>query len=572
MNASSEEVARVLMLGRGWFPDTVGGLDRYYRSLLEHLPEASGVVIGPGADAPDRVRLVARPGASGPVRILAYWWAVRERMASADLIDVHFALYAAAPVLASRRRPRVVFHFHGPWADESVTSGDSSRLRFLARHALERSTLRRADAFVVLSGAFRRVLVERYRVKPWDIHVLAPGVALDVFVPGDRAQARARLDLRERAFVVASARRLVPRMGVGVLLDAWEELDGRLPADSMLVVAGDGPLLGALAERAKAPRLAGRVRFLGRISDSELLDLYRAADVAALPTIEHEGFGMVVLEAAACGTPSLVSDVGGLPQAVHGLDSTLVVGTGDTGAWAERLLEAARGTLPPRDATRRFAEGFDWSAIAAQHRALYRRLHTQEKDKRFRIVYLELGGRPPLIRLLAAPSSVNAHVLAALDGPEVAALQIAGISVEVLPEAGFALAHTARLARRLRQLRPDLVVVSANSMGVSGVLAARIARIPLIWYADERYAAGASGARCLLRRWASGVIADSAETLGALHLPAGKLTQVVPDLDEEPSVEHGDAVAGDGREAASTRPGGVIAEAIPRFYERVLGR
>jgi glycosyltransferase involved in cell wall biosynthesis len=160
------------MLGRGWFPDTVGGLDRYYRSLFEALPEASGVVIGPAVAPPSQISVVADAGAAGVTRIAGYWLAVRRRRAGCELIDAHFALYAAATLRTRRhRRLPTVFHFHGPWADESVASGDASRLRFVARRALERRTLRRADAFVVLSAAFRRVLVERYRVPPWDVHV-----------------------------------------------------------------------------------------------------------------------------------------------------------------------------------------------------------------------------------------------------------------------------------------------------------------------------------------------------------------------------------------------------------------
>ena len=241
---------RVLMLGMGWFPATLGGLNRYYRSLLEELPRASGVVIGPAEDAPDSVSVVADASAALPRRVLGYWRASRRAARATDIIDAHFALYAAAPLLlgGAQRRP-VVFHFQGPWADENVAAGDSSRIRHAARARLERAVHARVDAHVVLSSAFRRVLVERYRVRPWEVHVWAPGVALERFTPGARDQARRELGLTEDAFVAVCTRRLVARMGLDVLLDAWGEIASELPRGSLLLLVGDGPLREHLGAR-----------------------------------------------------------------------------------------------------------------------------------------------------------------------------------------------------------------------------------------------------------------------------------------------------------------------------------
>ena len=135
-------------------------------------------------------------------------------------------------------------------------------------------------------------------------------------------------------------------MGLDVLLDAWSELEGVLPEGSTLLLVGDGPLREQLSERAARSPLAGRVRVLGRVSDAELIDAYRAADVAVVPTIALEGYGLVVLEAAACGTPSVVSDVGGLAEAALELDRSLLVAPGDAGRWRARLQQAAGGQLP----------------------------------------------------------------------------------------------------------------------------------------------------------------------------------------------------------------------------------
>ncbi len=551
---------RVLMLGMGWFPASLGGLNRYYRSLFEQLPDARGVVVGPSDDAPPSINVVAR--SQLPIRLLSFSRAARSAAAGAELVDAHFALYAAAPLFtrALGARP-LVFHFHGPWADENLAAGDSSRVRFALRAALERFVLRRADAYVVLSSAFRRMLLERYRVLPWDVHVWDPGVALEVFAPGDRALARERLGLAPDAFIAVCVRRLVPRMGIDVLLDAWSAIAETLPERSQLLLVGDGELRDAFAERSARPPLAGRVRVMGRLSDERLIDAYRAADVAVVPSLALEGFGLIVPEAAGCGTPSIVSDAGGLPEAVHALDPSLVVPAGDPVALGTRLEAAAHGSLPTREATRDFAVGYSWQRLSERHRDLYGRLLRSERDERPRVVFLDhvarlSGGEIALMRLLPHFQRINAHMILGEDGPLAERLVRAGVSVEVLPIAPSArdarrdtvtlgaasplaalhtLAYVARLTRRLRALNPDVVHTNSLKSGVYGSIAAKAAGIPLVWHVRDRIAddyiprTAVHLVRALIRHLADGVVANSTATLETLPPTVrGSLSWVIP--------------------------------------------
>jgi len=545
---------RPLMLGKGWFPDQLGGLDRYYRELLEQLPEAGGVVVGGGhAPAPARLARVSEHERPLPLRLLAYWRAAQRAAGRADVVDAHFALYALAPLWLGRLRAKpLVVHFHGPWADECAAAGDDSRLRLGARRLLERAAYRRADEAVVLTSAFRRVLVERYRMRPWNVHVVPPGVDLERFWPGPAGEARERLGLQPDAFVAVAVRRLVPRMGLEPLLDAWGEALERLPPASTLLIAGDGPLRAPLAAAIGARGLGDRVRLLGRVDERTLVDCYRAADVAVVPTLAHEGFGLVVLEAAACGTPTIVTAVGGLPEAVAGLDRSLVVPPGDRAALRERLVRA-QADRPDRTAARAHAERFGWPAVAERHRAIARCAAARTPvDRRLKVVYLDhvaqlSGGEIALLRLLPHLDRVQPHVLLAEDGPLVEQLDLAGISSEVLPfgerarrlrrervdrgggvsplVAASTAAYVLRLARRLRQLAPDIVHTNSLKAGVYGSMAARLAGLPVIWHVRDRIAddylpgPAVTLVRRMSRHLATAVVANSHATMETLAAP-----------------------------------------------------
>lgn len=581
----TNDVVRTLMLGKGWFPDELGGLDRYYRDLFEHLPDASGIVIGSNPSTPGRVTGVSGHERPLAQRLLSFWRAGQRAADRADVVDAHFALYALAPLrLGGLRRKPVVLHFHGPWADECMAAGDRAALRTVGRRVLERATYRRADEAIVLTSAFRQVLVERYRVRPWNINVEAPGVDLGRFTPGRVKEARRALDLDPDAFVAVTVRRLVSRMGLEVLVEAWSEAVSSLPPGSTLLVVGDGPLRAALSTAVGERGISHSVRLLGRVDDDQLVELYRAADVAVVPTIEHEGFGLVVIEAAACGTPSIVTDVGGLPEAIGALDSSLIVPPGDRDALRERLLRA-QVDRPSRAATRAYAERFAWTAVAERHDKIFRRVAMRHaaieaagsagagirragarsgKDDRLKVVYLDhvarlSGGEIALLRLLPHLDRVSPHVVLAEDGPLVGRLHVAGISTEILPlcdtarnlrkhdvhrdgippaAAGAAAAYVLRLAARLRQLQPDVVHTNSLKSGVYGSLAARLAGIPVIWHMRDRLAEDylPPAAIRLVRRMSShlaaAVIANSRSTMETLAKSSrsGPIYSVLPDL------------------------------------------
>ncbi|HEY8202564.1 MAG TPA: glycosyltransferase, partial [Actinomycetota bacterium] len=574
-----------LLLGMGWFPDQPGGLNRYFRGLLDAL-RAEGVphravVVGPASDPPPGVAVVSDRAAPLAHRVLRFAEAVRGVRADRGpvcLVDAHFCLYGLVPaVLGSVRKLPLVVHFQGPWADEGRSSRVGGMPRLVAKRLVERAVYRRAREVVVLSGAFRRVLVERYGIVPWRVSVIPPGVDLARFCPGPpaeidaRAEARRRLGLPLDASVVVAVRRLVPRMGVGVLLEAWSlVLDGldekaRGRSGSMLLIVGDGPERTRLEAQARALGIAGATRFAGTAGDAELVDCYRAADLSVTPTLELEGFGLVVLESLACGTPALVTGCDALPETVARLDPGLIVPAGDAEALAERLRGALDGTQPPpsRGRCRAFAEQFSWSRAAARNLEVYRRAMDPAPPRRkLRVVYLDhcarlSGGELALLRLLPALEEVERHVVLAEDGPLAARLVHAGVSVEVLPMAEAArglprgsvrpgaiplrsvagsAAYVVRVARMLVRYRPDIVHTNSLKAALYGILAARLARVPVVWHlrdrvADDYLPPAALGLLRRLARLPAAVVANSQatlDTLGTLRCPGYVIASPVP--------------------------------------------
>lgn len=557
-----------LLLGAEWWTDQPGGLPRYLADLFDAL-RAGGLhpraaVAGPAADAP--VGVVAGGHFAGflPARLWRYALATARSSRGVDVVDAHFALYALLPVVFGplRRLPLVV-HFQGPWAEESLVEGEGSGLRLAAKRAIERAVYRRARTVVVLSSAFKRVLVDGYGVAPWVVEVVPPGVDLERFSPGDRVAARRRLGLPADAAVVLAVRRLVPRMGLDGLVEAWAKVEPGV-GGGVLVLAGDGPertRLAALADRLGVTR---SVRLLGGVGDAALVDWYRAADVSVVPSAALEGFGLVVLESLACGTPAIVSDSGGLPEAVRDLDPSVVVPAGDAAALADRLLGGLDGTapLPERERCRAHAERFSWPAVAGRHGAIYAaaaRPAVPAGDRRLRVVYLDhcaqlSGGELALLRLLPALADIDAHVILGEDGPLVDRLRREGVSVEImelavaaravrrdrvrpgrlpLAAAAEAASYTARLARRLHRLRPDLVHTNSLKAALYGGAAARLASVPAVWHVRDRiaddYLPAAAGrlVRLAGRLLPSAIIANSAATLDALG-PGPTRTAVVP--------------------------------------------
>jgi phosphatidylinositol alpha-1,6-mannosyltransferase len=225
---------------------------------------------------------------------------------------------------------------------------------------------------VVAAGTFAARETERVARRALPMLVVPPGVDIERFRPiaaDARPAARARLGLDPEAPLVVGVSRLVPRKGFDVLIDAVAGLDG-----VHLVLAGSGRDAARLARRAR--RLGPRVRLLGRVDDADLPRLYACADVFAMPCrerwggLEAEGFGIVFLEAAACGVPVVAGRGGGAAEAVVDGETGSVVdprSVAEVGAAIERMLGDAELRARLGAAARSRAENdFSYDALVAR--------------------------------------------------------------------------------------------------------------------------------------------------------------------------------------------------------------
>ena len=168
--------------------------------------------------------------------------------------------------------------------------------------------------------------------------------------------------------------RLAAIKRVDLLLRATARIRQEHGIPVTLLVAGTGPLEGALRRQAERLRLGDGVRFLGRISEDEKRDLYRRAWVHLL-TSEKEGWGLSVIEAAACGTPTVGSAVPGLRDSVRDGETGVLVRHGDVATLASTVAELLEDA-PRREAmglaARTHAERFTWEDAAARMEGVIR--------------------------------------------------------------------------------------------------------------------------------------------------------------------------------------------------------
>lgn len=303
-----------------------------------------------------------------------------------DLVHAHYWLSGKVGAVAKERWgvPLVQsMHTLGKVKNAALAAGDAAEPDDRIRGELD--VVATADRLIANTTEEARQLTELYGADPAKVRTVSPGADLSVFTPGGhgaKAGIRRKLGIAADAVVLVFAGRVQPLKGPDVVLKAAARLieaDQEL-AKRLLVVLVGGP--SGRSERADPDRmreLAAKlgitdiVRFEPPCPQAELADWYRAATVVLTPS-HSESFGLVALEAQACGTPVVAASVGGLRTVVRDDFSGVLVHSHDPADWAQairRLVRTPRRLHALSKGALRHASTFGWSATVDRLATVY---------------------------------------------------------------------------------------------------------------------------------------------------------------------------------------------------------
>lgn len=336
---------RLLMISQD-FPPVTGGIQTYAHEVARRLAprcEAFHLVVpGPGDESADHALgfPIHRVGQATSGLVARGMWAAI-RIARQHRLDTAFHVqWQTGPIslvgrrLGPIRRMFVAAHGRellldplGAWPGGSAIFG-----------GVRRRVIAQADGLIPVSR-FTGGLLQDLGAPQNKIHVVGNGTDPEHFVPTDGQEFRTRHGLGDRPLVITLGR-LVPNKGVDTVIEAMPAIVRDCP-NALYAIGGSGPDRGRLEELARRLGVSGHVRFLGRIPDEDLVPCYGAADVfATLSRMDPpavEGFGIVFLEAGACGTPVVGARSGGIEDAIVDGETGLLIPPGDPAAAAAAI-------------------------------------------------------------------------------------------------------------------------------------------------------------------------------------------------------------------------------------------
>jgi glycosyltransferase involved in cell wall biosynthesis len=280
-----------------------------------------------------------------------------------DVIDAHyFYPDGVAGVLLGR-------YFGKP---VTVTARGTD-LNLIARHPLARRMItwaaKSAAANVTVSRALKDKLIS-LGISESHITVLRNGVDLQLFSPIDRDVWRNRLGIRGLTLLCVG--HLTKLKGHDIVIRALEKLP-----EVFLLIVGEGEEKTRLEVLVRTLRLSDRVRFMDEMSQDNLRKYYGASDALVLAS-SREGWPNVLLEAMACGTPVIATNVGGIPEIVSAPEAGIIMQERTPEGVAEAV-QRLFAKYPSREATRVYAERFDWQETTQGQLALFERI--LERDR-----------------------------------------------------------------------------------------------------------------------------------------------------------------------------------------------
>ena len=335
---------------------------------IESLAPLSRVIYLPAGRSLDKYSLYSEvPGFAAGVRSFAE----REHL-SYDMLYSHYWLSGEVACLL---RPQMgvawahTAHTLGLVKNRTLASG--ARPEPALRIRVEGEIAQQADLLIGSTSDEADDITRLYGADPEHVHVVAPGIDLATFQPLDRADARRKIGYGPGR-VLLFVGRLERLKGVDVAIRALALLRDRANDDVRLIVLGEDVRDGDESEKerlklvASASGVRDRVDFLGSVAHHELPYFYAAADVCVMPSYS-ESFGLVALEAQACGRPVVASGVSGLRSVVRDEVSGYLIDDHDPAIYAERIGRLLADPELAQQMGRRgrlLAQRFSWTRTA----------------------------------------------------------------------------------------------------------------------------------------------------------------------------------------------------------------
>jgi phosphatidylinositol alpha-1,6-mannosyltransferase len=362
------------------FPPATGGIQTYCRELAAALAEAGARVTvltsGPRAacDGQDGIRVIRYPLFHSSYLFL--WAPLIARTATRRVHDRpvfdavlcaqwQAALWRLLP--GARRGPRCVSMVHGSELSRSVFGALTRPMLRLALRHLDGVAPNSAAVLELTRGVAGAALPPA--------RVIHPGVDPARFCPpvagADGSSLRDQFGLRDKK-VLLTVTRLVARKNVGVVIDAMPAIVRHVP-EAAYVVVGEGPERPHLQSLAAASPVGDRILFTGPVPNERLPDWYQTCDAFILPSrqtsTDIEGFGIVCLEAGACGKPVIGADTGGIREAVPGGSCGILLENPDSVEEVARAVvcmldDSARAAKMGRAARERILRELTWHSSA----------------------------------------------------------------------------------------------------------------------------------------------------------------------------------------------------------------
>lgn len=379
--------ATPILLVTNMMPPLIGGTPMVYDRIARHA--APNVAVLSAWRDPDHARPIpgwrdSDAGKPYPIRRVAWLRppiveSIRRRIGLFDLllIDLPVMIFAFVAVIFTAwrlgARTIVVGELQGlgwlaillalltPWRIIVYTHGEEVVQTVYNRLArLRGPALRACDIVITVSRFTRDRLIADFGVASERIRLVTPGVDGARFTPGGQSEP-----------YILGVGRLIERKGFDRLIEGFAAVAAEFPS-YRLRIAGQGPQHGALAALAERLDVAGRVELIGGVGDDELTALYRDCTLFAMPnrTLDDgdtEGFGLIFLEANACGKAVIGGRAGGAVDAIIDGETGLLVDGGDSAAVATAL-RALLGNPPLRDRLAAGglarAQGLGWATSA----------------------------------------------------------------------------------------------------------------------------------------------------------------------------------------------------------------